>query len=660
MNTHAHGGDCTMKEEESIHSQQDLELLDDLFLDDLDLDDVDAAVLVEDAATSTTCTTAAMGHATAAYANAAFESSTADNHHVKRQQQQQQQQQDVSSSNYILGTLIVRVIAARDMKPPRRGHLLNTPQVVEYARGGFVGSGKHGRNSRSSSSCCCTGSMKDSRPCLPNRSTGTGTGTGGTRQGQRRRIIFHRTPSFTFANVTFGNDIQQTSRVEETVNPTWTRSEQCMLFDVSLPLDQLVQCRNVDNGSVPAKDSSASVVIHPVAPVPPALLTLSLYYSDHGSVVYKKEKNNSNNHKGVVVAVPPLPPPSSFEQEHDELVGFATLDVTSVITGKLSFIDTWLPLVAVTGSGGGTAVELVGKSGVEDATGSVRVIVEYDCAESPPRVGDKVRFHGFVESHLCPLPKSQVFRVDHVMGDEVILSFITPVENWKCTFQAHRFMLISVERHVSALERYQEELLNLTLKLANSPAADIVSETVNSLPEEGILFVGMQAAFGGLSLLERWREKGLSTAVEDFVHVTNLDGHQTLDSYDDMNQDISSTEDDSFVASHDDISSLDRSEDVDLDDHDDNEDDGDGDDDESVESGMPCCPITGQPMRRPVVAADGGTYERSAIQRWLRSSDMSPLTGMKLKHKDLIPNYLLISSLQSWKRRSKHHQISQI
>jgi U-box domain. len=323
----------------------------------------------------------------------------------------------------------------------------------------------------------------------------------------------------------------------------------------------------------------------------------------------------------------------------------------------------------VTGSGGGTAaaaaaaaaaVELGGGGGgrgLEDATGSVRVIVEYDCAESHPRVGDKVRFHGFVESRLCPLPKSQVFRVDHVMGDEVILSFITPVENWKCTFQAHRFMLIPVERHVSALERYQEELLNLTLKLANSPAADIVSETVNSLPEEGILFVGMQAAFGGLSLLERWREKGLSTAVEDFVHVTNLDGHQTLDSYDDMNQDISSTEDDSFVVSHDDISSLDRSEDVDLDDHDDNNDD---DDDESVESGMPCCPITGQPMRRPVVAADGGTYERSAIQRWLRSSDMSPLTGVKLKHKDLIPNYLLISSLQSWKRRSKDHQISQI
>mmetsp|Transcript_5915 Transcript_5915/g.11178 ORF Transcript_5915/g.11178 Transcript_5915/m.11178 type:complete len:320 (+) Transcript_5915:343-1302(+) len=319
-------------------------------------------------------------------------------------------------------------------------------------------------------------------------------------------------------------------------------------------------------------------------------------------------------------------------------MGVASLDVTSVITGKSSCIDKWLYL-----------------GGLEDVSGSVRVIVEYECAESHPRVGDKVRFHGFIESTLCPLPKSQVFRVEHVMAnDEVILSFVTPVENWKCIIQVHRFMLISVERHVSAIERYQEELLNLTFNLANSPAADVVSETVRSLPEEGILFVGMQAAFGGLSLFERYREKGISTAVEDFVHVTNLDGKHTSShsNYDDdMNEEGSSTEYDS-IFSHDDISSLDRSNDVDL--------DGSGDD-ESLDSGMPCCPITGQPMRRPVVAADGNTYERSAIQRWLRSSDMSPLTGLKLKHKDLIPNYLLISSFQSWKRSTDdHHQISQI
>lgn len=46
----------------------------------------------------------------------------------------------------------------------------------------------------------------------------------------------------------------------------------------------------------------------------------------------------------------------------------------------------------------------------------------------------------------------------------------------------------------------------------------------------------------------------------------------------------------------------------------------------------------------PVVAADGHTYERRAISRWLRSNDTSPLTGGILLHKELVPNYLLLSS----------------
>ena len=63
--------------------------------------------------------------------------------------------------------------------------------------------------------------------------------------------------------------------------------------------------------------------------------------------------------------------------------------------------------------------------------------------------------------------------------------------------------------------------------------------------------------------------------------------------------------------------------------------------------GMPCCPITGLPMIEPVVCADGHTYERHAISRWLLSSNRSPLTGAVLPHTELAPNYLLISSLGS-------------
>ena len=48
----------------------------------------------------------------------------------------------------------------------------------------------------------------------------------------------------------------------------------------------------------------------------------------------------------------------------------------------------------------------------------------------------------------------------------------------------------------------------------------------------------------------------------------------------------------------------------------------------------------------PVVAADGHTYERSAIARWLQTSDKSPMTGSVLFHKELVPNYGLLSSVQ--------------
>ena len=39
------------------------------------------------------------------------------------------------------------------------------------------------------------------------------------------------------------------------------------------------------------------------------------------------------------------------------------------------------------------------------------------------------------------------------------------------------------------------------------------------------------------------------------------------------------------------------------------------------------CPISHELMRDPVIADDGTTYERAAIEQWLQSSEISPLTG---------------------------------
>ena len=60
---------------------------------------------------------------------------------------------------------------------------------------------------------------------------------------------------------------------------------------------------------------------------------------------------------------------------------------------------------------------------------------------------------------------------------------------------------------------------------------------------------------------------------------------------------------------------------------------------------MSCCPITGLTMVELVVAADGHTYKQHAMTRWLRTSNHSPLTGEMLAHSELVPNYLILSSL---------------
>ena len=50
-------------------------------------------------------------------------------------------------------------------------------------------------------------------------------------------------------------------------------------------------------------------------------------------------------------------------------------------------------------------------------------------------------------------------------------------------------------------------------------------------------------------------------------------------------------------------------------------------------------------MMDPVIAADGHTYEHTAIQHWLQGSSFSPVTGDKMPHTRLVPNVLVKSAL---------------
>ncbi|KAF8791075.1 WD repeat, SAM and U-box domain-containing protein 1-like [Argiope bruennichi] len=63
-----------------------------------------------------------------------------------------------------------------------------------------------------------------------------------------------------------------------------------------------------------------------------------------------------------------------------------------------------------------------------------------------------------------------------------------------------------------------------------------------------------------------------------------------------------------------------------------------------------CCPITHEVMRDPVVAADGYSYEKQAIEEWLENGkETSPMTNEILAHKILTPNHILLQLIQKYK-----------
>lgn len=70
--------------------------------------------------------------------------------------------------------------------------------------------------------------------------------------------------------------------------------------------------------------------------------------------------------------------------------------------------------------------------------------------------------------------------------------------------------------------------------------------------------------------------------------------------------------------------------------------------DTSIDENDLMCPITNELMKDPVIASDGNSYERSAIQKWFKSGKRtSPLTNEPLVSQKLFPNHRLKSMIQS-------------
>lgn len=549
--------------------------------------------------------------------------------HAKKQSQHDGSQSQATPSEppYILGTLIVRVVAARDLPPDT-----NNRQHHHQGIGDFLFGQKGGKGSGSANP---------------------------------------------YASVKFGTSTQRTSQLYDTLDPVWPRGE-TMYMDVSLPLSKTSHPdpNSVEEETMEGKeDSSASgndnhsktdkngpldtqytnnnteAEAPPSRPhnknhldstesldIPQPILTIGIFSARDMGKMHKNSKKgedprynpSKNNHHG---------------DSDDSFLGMTSMDLTTLLTGKRPVVDAWVPL-----TGG---------------TGSVRIVCEYETTDVAPTKGDLVKFTRFCHpADLYPVAPGRIYPVQDVIDpDHVVLSYTSP-EGWLCSFVVHRYMVLCVERHCGAAEACRDEWQSITEKLAYSPLVGTVADTVGRFPEEGIFGVGSTVIQGGAGLLGRWLEGGVDTIVKDVGFATNWEGQFNPGSRQQRTSSGSSTSDEEGANGDDqNTTTADSSGNIPSQSESQTQSqpaatrkkpppptslslpDSSSSTKDALPN-MPSCPITSEPMIDPVVAADGHTYERVAIARWLQTSDKSPLTGSVLPHKELVPNYGLLSSLQ--------------
>jgi len=64
------------------------------------------------------------------------------------------------------------------------------------------------------------------------------------------------------------------------------------------------------------------------------------------------------------------------------------------------------------------------------------------------------------------------------------------------------------------------------------------------------------------------------------------------------------------------------------------------------------CPISNEIISQAVMAADGRIYDKKNIENWLKHNDKSPISGQKLRHKNLMPFNELNEKINYWKMKN--------
>lgn len=377
------------------------------------------------------------------------------------------------SADYILGTLIVRVVAARDIEPVNRGGLGKMLFGGNSSR-----SGPHGGTANPYASC------------------------------------------------RFGSTTQRTSEVFDSLNPIWPRGETMYMDVLHSALPDSISPVTPITEYEPADTAVADPPKFKAGANKPVTKATVSKAAAKAQVTPKKGSRTDLDeswepvlivaifhNEGLANKYPSKKGGALLGDSDDQFLGMTAVNLTQLLTGKVRTFDEWLPL-----------------TGSDSARACVRVVCEYEASDAAPRRGDYVRFTNFCHPvDLYPLHANRRYFVEECDGDDVLLSYTSP-EGWISSFLVHRFMLVCEERHQAAIEMYQDELASIKDRFAYSPFVSVITQSASRVPDEGLVTVASDAFQGGISLFGRWLEGGVGTAVNDLAFATNWDGRHNPDS----------------------------------------------------------------------------------------------------------------------------------
>lgn len=329
-----------------------------------------------------------------------------------------------------------------------------------------------------------------------------------------------------YASVKFGKTTQRTSDIYSTLNPVWPRDE-VFFMDVSLPVSELTHSTESTISDETTASSSANENIENATALledpyygykkpENTTLTVAIFHAGMENTRRKLKSYDEKNISG---------------DSDDAFLGMASIDLTRLFTGKVAELDEWLPLTGTNSYNDGRRnLDYQSSMKGRHRGASVRIMCEYEVSDVPPKAGDICRFTRFCHpKDLYPLEPSRSYKVEqvHANGDFMHLSYESQ-ERWLLSFQAHKNMLICEERHVSALNTAQDELQTLGERLSVSPLVTTVTETAGRVADEGVIGIAEGVVRGSAFVFDRWLKGGVDTIIRDLQDITNLDGRHNV------------------------------------------------------------------------------------------------------------------------------------